>query len=584
MWPRVSRLLLISVVAAASLFAPAEQRRAKAETVLDPANLQFIQVTDGLSQPVFITHAGDGSGRLFVLERAGRIRIIKDGVLLTTPFLDIDPLVNSSGGEQGLLGLAFHPDYEDEDNGQFYTVHTAANGSLVLSRFLRSAGNPDLADPNSRMEILTIPHPGNTNHNGGTIAFGPDGYLYWSTGDGGGSGDPDENGQDLTSLLGKILRLDVNSGSPYGIPPDNPFVGDPNPQVRQEIWAYGLRNPWKFSFDSLTGDLFIADVGQGRREEINVQPASSPGGENYGWNVMEGSLCFEPASGCDTTGKVLPVAEYDHSVGCSVTGGYVYRGSRFPLLRGHYFYGDYCTGVLFSLDGSPGTGWTVTPLGDTPFSISSFGEDEDGELYLADYSRGTIYQIGYATFADVPVDYLFYPHIEAIYDARITAGCSVSPAAYCPEDPVLRAQMAVFIQRALGNFSPNPSPSGMFTDVPANDPFRPFIEELYNDGITAGCQVNPLMYCPNAPVTRAQMAVFLLRAVYGRDYQPSPSPSGMFSDLDPADPFTPFIEQLYNEGITGGCSVNPLQYCPNDPVTRGQMAAFLVRTFNLPLP
>jgi glucose/arabinose dehydrogenase len=579
---RIMRSLLAVVCVVCSLLVLAGQSRVGAETVLDPANLRFTEVTGGLSQPVFITNAGDGSGRLFILERAGRIRIVKNGALLGTPFLDIDQDVNSAGDEQGLLALAFHPNYAS--NGLFYTAHTAQDGSLVLSRFSRSAGNPDLANAGSRVTLLAIPHPVNTNHNGGTLAFGPDGYLYWSTGDGGGGGDLPNNAQNLTVLLGKILRLDVDSGSPYGIPPSNPFVDDPNPAVRKEIWAYGLRNPWRISFDALTSDLYIGDVGQAAREEIDFQPASSTGGENYGWRVMEGSLCFNPSSGCDKSGKVLPIAEYDHRTGCSVTGGYVYRGSLYPLMGGHYFYGDFCTGAFFSLQGSPAGGWTVTPLGDTPYSISTFGEDEAGELYLADYSTGKIYQLGYSAFADVPSTHMFYRHIQAFANAEITSGCSTSPLLYCPDSPVTRGEMAVFIERAMGNFSPSPSPSGMFSDVPAGHPFRLFIEELYNDGITSGCSTSPLMYCPGSPVTRGQMAVFILRAVHGSGYVPSPSPSGMFSDVSPSNLFKPFIEQLYNDGITSGCSTSPLMYCPDSPVTRGEMAVFLVRAFGLPLP
>ncbi len=552
----------------------------RAETVLAPENMSFTQVTTGLTQPVFMTHAGDGSGRLFIVERAGQIRILKNGSLLSTPFLDIDPIVNSSADERGLLALAFHPDYAS--NGQFYTVHTASDGSLVLSRFTRSAGNPDLADAGSQQTLLSIPHPNFGNHNGGTLAFGPDDYLYWSTGDGGGSGDPGNNAQDLSDLLGKILRLDVDSASPYAIPSSNPFFNDPDPSIREEIWAYGLRNPWKFSFDSQTGDLYLGDVGQGRREEINFQLAASTGGENYGWRVMEGSLCFNPASGCDQSGKVLPIAEYDHSVGCSVTGGYVYRGSLFPLLRGHYFYGDFCSGAFFSLEGSPSSGWTVTPLGDTPYSISTFGEDEDGELYLADYGTGRIYQLGYVTFADVPLNHDFHRYIEALFDAGITGGCSASPRQFCPDSPVTRGEMAVFIERAMGNFSPTPAPSGMFTDVAAGNPFKPFIEELYNDGITAGCSASPLMYCPNQPVTRGQMAVFIERAL--GNFSPNPTPTDMFGDVPDGDSFKPFIEELYNDGITSGCSASPLLYCPDQPVTRGQMAVFLVRAFGIPRP
>ena len=580
---QIVRFLLVALCVfslAAVLPGPSSVFPVRAETVLVPENLAFKPVTTGLTQPVFITHAGDGSGRLFIVERAGQIRIVKNGSLLSTPFLDIDPIVNSSSGERGLLALAFHPKYAS--NGQFYTVHTASDGSLVLSMFTRSTGSPDLADASSRQTLLSIPHPDFGNHNGGTLAFGPDGYLYWSTGDGGGSGDPGNNAQDLSDLLGKMLRLDVDSASPYAIPSSNPFFNDPDPSIREEIWAYGLRNPWKFSFDSQTGDLYLGDVGQGEREEIDFQPASSTGGENYGWRLMEGTRCFNPSSGCNPGGLVLPIAEYDHSVGCSVTGGYVYRGLLFPLLRGHYFYGDFCTGAFFSLEGSPSSGWTVTPLGDTPYSISTFGEDESGELYLADYGTGAIYQLGYVTFADVPLTHGFHRYIEALFDAGITGGCSASPRRFCPDNPVTRGEMAVFIERAMGNFSPAPSPSGMFSDVAPGNAFRPFIEELYNDRITAGCSVSPLMYCPDQPVTRGQMAVFIERAL--GNLSPNPSPTDMFSDVPDGHPFKPFIEQLYNDRVTSGCSASPLLYCPDQPVTRGQMAVFLVRAFGIPLP
>ena len=369
----------------------------------DPLNVTFREVVSGLTQPIFITNAGDGSERLFIVERAGFIRILKDGNVLPTPFLNIQSIVNHSGSEQGLLALAFHPNYKT--NGRFYTVHTREDGALVLSRFVRSAANPDRANVNSRLTLLTLPHPTYQNHNGGTLAFGPDGYLYWSTGDGGGGGDPFNNAQNRNVLLGKILRLDVDHTDPgknYAIPTSNPFYNMTN--RRGEIWAYGLRNPWRLSFDRQTGDLFIGDVGQSQQEEIDFQSAGSAGGQNYGWRVMEGTLCFNPSTGCNQSGKVLPVAEYSHSLGCSVTGGYIYRGTFYPDMQGQYFYSDYCSGILFSLYNDPGNGWTVTQVEDTPYSITSFGEDEQGELYFNDYNNGTIYQICYRSTTDFSVD------------------------------------------------------------------------------------------------------------------------------------------------------------------------------------
>jgi glucose/arabinose dehydrogenase len=375
------------------------QTHASANTIFVPANVGFRELITGLSQPVFVANAGDGSGRLFIVERAGRIRIFKNGALLPAPFLDIESIVNSTGGEEGLLALAFHPNYGT--SGQFYTLFTDQDGSLVLSRFTRSPSNPDLADTNSRISLLTIPHPVNQNHNGGTLAFGPDGYLYWSTGDGGSGGDPPNNAQNLSVLLGKVLRLDVDNpdaGLNYGIPTSNPFFGSPNLDTRK-IWAYGLRNPWRFSFDRLTGDIFIGDVGQSAREEIDFQAAASTGGENYGWRVMEGTLCYNPSSGCDQSGKVLPIIDYDHSFGCAVTGGYIYRGSLYPPMQGHYFYSDICSGILFSLYNDPTNGWTETQIVDTPYAVSTFGEDEQGELYFTDYSAGKVYQMCYGPTA-----------------------------------------------------------------------------------------------------------------------------------------------------------------------------------------
>lgn len=353
-------------------------------------SLAFLPVAMGLSQPVFVTNAGDGSNRLFVLERVGRIRVIDaSGNLLPTPFLDISSIVRSAGSEEGILGLAFHPNYES--NGLFYVTYTNTSGDLTLARYSVSA-DPNMANSAGAVSVLTVPHPTNGNHNGGMIAFGNDGYLYWSTGDGGGAGDGANNAQNTNILLGKILRLDINSGSPYGIPPDNPFVGAAG--ARAEIWDYGLRNPWRFSFDRGTGDLYIGDVGQGSREEIDYEPSSSSGGLNYGWRVMEGSLCFNPSSGCDTSGKVLPVVEYANTAAtCAVTGGYVYRGLASTQMTGIYFYGDYCSGEIWGLLQFPSGVWESDLITDTGFFISSFSEDEAGELYLTDYASGSVQRI-----------------------------------------------------------------------------------------------------------------------------------------------------------------------------------------------
>jgi len=340
-------------------------------------------VQGGLSRPDYLTHAGDD--RLFVVEQPGRIRIIKNGQLLDQPYLDITDKVTTDGNEQGLLSVAFHPAYQD--NGLLWVNYTRApDGATVIERYTVSKDDPDRADAQSGKVILTIAQP-EPNHNGGLIKFGPDGYLYIGTGDGGGAGDQHGaigNGQDRKALLGKLLRLDVAEQDSYAIPAANP--------LGTEIWAYGLRNPWRFSFDRATGDLFIADVGQNTYEEVNFQPATSKGGENYGWRIMEGLHCFDPKEGCDQTGLVRPIAEYSHAAGgCSITGGYVYRGSQYPAMQGTYFFGDYCSGIIWSLQ-RDGTEWLMQKRLESGVRISSFGEDFSGELYVIDHG-GAVYQL-----------------------------------------------------------------------------------------------------------------------------------------------------------------------------------------------
>jgi len=350
--------------------------------------LQVTPIITGIANPVAITHAGGGSGRLFITLQAGLIILYDGQQVLPTPFLDISPLV-TSGGEQGLLSVAFHPNYAA--NGFFYVNYTDLNGDTVIARY-RVSVNPNTADPSSATILLTIPQPF-PNHNGGQLLFGPDGYLYIGMGDGGSGGDPSNNAQNLMSLLGKILRIDVDNSQPYGIPPDNPFLTDPN--ASDEIWAYGLRNPWRFSFDRQTGDLFIADVGQNNLEEVNFQAAASTGGENYGWRLMEGSSCFNPGSNCNDGSLALPILEYDHSLGCSISGGYRYRGLQSPGMAGLYFYGDFCSGRIWGATQNAQGAWTTTQLLATALQITAFGEDEDGELYVASFSPnpGAVYRI-----------------------------------------------------------------------------------------------------------------------------------------------------------------------------------------------
>jgi glucose/arabinose dehydrogenase len=353
----------------------------------DPLTLEL--VASGFQSPVHITHAPTDSSRLFVVERGGVIWIIKDGTVLPTPFLDISGQVKA-GGEQGLLSVAFHPLHAA--NREFFVLYTDVNGDSRVSRFLTDGTDFDVADPSSESLVLFTEQP-YTNHNGGLVAFGPDGMLYVGLGDGGSGGDPLRNGQDSTTVLGAILRLNVDGGSPYAIPIDNPLVSDA--AAAKEIWVYGLRNPWRYSFDRETGDLYIGDVGQGAWEEIDVQPSVSAGGENYGWNVMEGAHCYNAVS-CDQSGLVLPTVEYPHTGGaCSVTGGYVYRGGLLPDMVGRYLYADYCAGWIRSFRYSGGV--AVDPRdhsGDlgTLSQIVSFGEDAAGELYIVRLT-GAIYRL-----------------------------------------------------------------------------------------------------------------------------------------------------------------------------------------------
>jgi glucose/arabinose dehydrogenase len=336
---------------------------------------QWKVVASGFAHPLDIQNAGDGSGRLFIVQQGGRIRILENGQMLDPPFLDIIGRVGSVGNEQGLLGMAFDPNFKQ--NQYFYVNYTELQGNTVIARFTAS-GN--VADPNSELKLLGVAQPF-PNHNGGGLAFGPDGYFYIGLGDGGSQGDPNGNGQNLNTLLGKLLRIDVKNGAPYAIPPDNPFA---NGGSKPEIWAYGLRNPWRFSFDRATGDLWIGDVGQDLWEEIDFLPAGTAGGVNFGWNCYEGMHDY--SAGAQIENYRPPLFEYSHSEGCSVTGGYIYRGSM-PEWQGVYFYGDYCSGGVWGalrvLDANGETSIS-TRLFETGAAITSFGVDESGEIYLAD--------------------------------------------------------------------------------------------------------------------------------------------------------------------------------------------------------
>ena len=342
-------------------------------------------IVSGLSAPLDLQSVAGDRERLYVVEQGGRIRVIRNGALSPVPFLDISDRIRS-GGERGLLGLAFHPRFAQ--NRRLFVNYTDRQGDTHLAEF--RATDADTADPGSERTLLTVDQPF-ANHNGGGLRFGPDGFLYAGLGDGGSGGDPLGNGQRLSTLLGKMLRLDVDGGTPYAIPADNPFRGTAD--ARAEIWAYGLRNPFRFAFDRANGDLYIGDVGQSAREEVDVGLASRHGGENYGWNVMEGTRCYSPASNCDRTNLVLPVYEYGHDQGCSITGGVVYRGCKMPELSGSFFFSDYCTGFIRSLTYANGQ---LGPVRDWPVSgissVSAFGTDADGEVYVVDYG-GSVFRL-----------------------------------------------------------------------------------------------------------------------------------------------------------------------------------------------
>ncbi len=641
-----------------------------------------------LSSPVHIANAGDGSGRLFVVEQAGTIRIYKNGALLATPFLDISGLVTCCG-EQGLLSVAFHPKYAS--NGYFYVYYVntlVSPGDITIARYHVSA-NPDVADPASAQIVLVVPHPTNANHNGGQLYFSPtDGYLYVGTGDGGSGGDPPNNAQTLSVLLGKMLRLDVDGtgavpcgqtgAKPYAIPASNPFAGSDTDC--KEIWAYGLRNPWRFAFDRVTGDLFIGDVGQNLYEEIDFQPVTSTGGENYGWRMMEGLHCYNPSNNCNDGSLTLPILEHNHNSPnggwCAIIGGLRYRGSAIPSLYGDYVYSDSCLGDLYAATAGAGGSWTTSLLLATSLSVSSFGEDEAGELYVANLG-GKIYRLdatalpqpsissispasviagdpaftltvngaGFVaesvvringsdrpttfvsaakltaavpasdiaaagsaaatvfnpapgggtsapgtldinpTFLDVPNGYWAFKFIQAVHDAGVTAGCDLR--LFCPDGIATRAQTAVLLLVASqgSTYAPPACVPGspVFSDVPCPGGFAVnFIEDLYHRGITAGYPNGT--YGSGDPVTRAQMAVFLLSMRDPGYVPPACKPgSPVFSDVPcPGGFAVDFIEDLYHRGIAAGCGSG--KFCPNAPVSRAEMAVFLTTTFALPLP
>ncbi len=575
----------------------------------DPG-ITFTLVTSSVTEPVQVTHAPGDSSRLFIVSQGGTIRIVKNGALLGTPFLNIGALT-ADGSEQGLLSMAFDPDYAS--SGLFYVYYTddiASPGDVTLARYHVSGGNADVADPASAEILLVVPHPVYANHNGGQLMFSPiDGYLYMGTGDGGSGGDPDDNGQNKNVLLGKLLRFDVDgtgavpcgqsSPAPYAIPPSNPFVGGAG---CNEIWAYGLRNPWRFSFDRETGDLLIGDVGQNAWEEIDFTPVGTGGGENYGWRRMEGFHCYDPSTGCDDGSLTLPVLEYGHGLGCSVTGGFRYRGAAMAGLYGAYLYGDYCTGRIWRADQAGDGAWSSAQLTGTNYNISGWGEDEAGELYLADHN-GPVYKLTQtpnpspaASGLDPAAVIAGDPDFELAVDgAGFVYGSVVrwngedrpttfvSPARLTAAIPA--ADVAAAGSALVTVFSPAPGGgtssartldiNTTFLDVPLDHFAYSYIQAVFDAGVTGGCGTR--IYCPDAAATRAQMAVFLLKASEGSAYVPPPCTGAFFADVPcTGGIFDPWIEDLAGRGITSGCGGG--NYCPGNAVTRAQMSVFLLKT------
>ena len=567
-----------------------------------------------LTYPLGFVNAGDGSGRNFVVTQFGKIFVYQGNTGLGT-FLDVSGLLPcgdpSAGGcgEQGLLGLAFHPNYAS--NGLFFIDYTNVDGDEVIARY-KVSSDPNVADPASATILLVVPDPF-PNHNGGQLQFGPDGYLYIAMGDGGSGGDPGNRAQNLGVLLGKILRIDVDgSGTvpcgqstpmPYGIPDDNPFVGAAG--ACEEVWAYGMRNPWRFSFDRENGDLFIGDVGQDLYEEVDDQPAGTPGGRNYGWRRMEGFHCYDPAANCDDGTLTHPILEHDHSLGCAVTGGYVYRGAAYPQLNGVYVYGDYCSGTIWGAVRDAAGVWSERAIG-TSQLISSFGEDEAGELYVVEHS-GSVKKVTSATA-------FLKPSVSALAPGAAVRGdpgilLTVDGSGFTPSSIVrwngsgrattyvsrtrLEAAIPAGDLAAPGTASvavANPAPGGgvsagmtfsitnRFLDVPLAYPLRRPIEGIAAAGITTGC--GDRIFCPESPVTRDQMAVLLLRGEHGSSYAPPGATGTIFSDVSKTAFAAAFIERLSAEGITTGCGMG--NYCPAVPVTRAPMAKFLLRAHDGP--
>jgi glucose/arabinose dehydrogenase len=559
-------------------------------------------IPSGLTQPVGIANAGDGSNRLFVVEQPGKIRVFENGTLLPTPFIDFGSstgglnlisgcTATSCGGERGLLGLAFHPDYAT--NGFFYVYYTRTNGDIQVTRYHVSA-DPDIADSASAVPVIGIPHPTNANHNGGYLmfrSFDAGHYLYLGTGDGGSGGDPPENAQSLDVLLGKILRLDIDTdGFPadnakfYSIPPSNPFAGA-TPGA-DEIWAWGLRNPWRWSFDRLTGGLYIGDVGQGLWEEIDFESAASSGGINYGWDCREGAHDYGIGAAdpdnedCSyrTAGNayVDPILEYGHGpLGCSVTGGFVYRGGTAASIYGQYLFGDHCSGKIWR--GFFSGVWTSTEVFDTVFDVAAFGEDEAGKVYVADRTGGAVYRIAPYSFTDVLPDTKPWTPIELAYLNGISLGCASNR--FCSDGPVQRQQLPALLLRAQDpGADPAACGSQPFQDVLTGSEYCRWIAAAKVANLTVPCDGGDHL-CPTQPVTRGTLAPALYRAVHPASPDPPVCAGDLYADVTAGDPLCRWIKAVVEEGLLPACNEAGSVFCRDAPLRRDQLAAALVNAF-----
>lgn len=548
--------LIISAAPVAAHPAPVQERAPSVESALSSGQVDVQLIVSDLSSPIGVTNAGDGTGRLFVVQQGGTVRVVSNNQLQSGTFLDIRSITGgfTTGGERGLLGLAFHPDFKS--NRKLFVNYTNGGGHTVIAELTANADRTS-APIASIKTLLTITQP-YANHNGGQLAFGPDGNLYIFTGDGGSAGDPHNNAQNINSRLGKVLRITPNANGGFTVPSDNRYVGEAGDDL---IWALGLRNPWRASFDTGVSParLWIADVGQGRYEEINrVAVEGTTAGVNFGWRCKEGFVTYN-TSGNSCTGLTDPIAAYGHGNGdCSVTGGHVYRGSLMNDLVGHYVLGDYCSGRIWTIDA---TGTSLVPHRQTSANITSFGLAENGEMYMTDHG-GRLYRVVAPPFSDI-TNSGFLDEIMWVHAAGITGGCG--GGRYCPEASVTREQMASFLARALKLPA---ATDDYFTDD--NDsPHQGDINRVAEAGITGGCTATG--FCPKHNVTRAQMASFLVRAL-----KLTPSSTNYFDD-DNDNLHENQINALAASGITGGCGTR--RYCPNSDVTRGQMAAFLMRGF-----